>query len=124
MPGPFEFRPFLSDAPLSYQRLVKQGYFAEPRAGGAAKDDLELQASHAAVFVRQRCEIGARFYVRTVVLYAAYVEFCKARGIVPEDDRGFGRELKIVAPGLGRQKRVWEGEKKSCYTRIHLKDTP
>jgi putative DNA primase/helicase len=81
-------------------RLRRRGDFVQPKT---ALDDLEVigdLSSTIGAFVRDRCVVGSDYAVAKKDLYEAYRGWCDARGIGPQNDIVFGRDLKSVVPKL------------------------
>lgn len=112
MPGIFRW------AVEGREKLRQRGNFTMPAASVKAQKVLRGIASPIRVFVEEFCEIGDGFQVEINVLFAAYVDWCKASERQPTSKQAFGGDIRTVVPNLeeaqptrpdGKRPRVYVG---------------
>jgi putative DNA primase/helicase len=107
-----------------YMRLRKRGHFVQPANASEAIEDMETLSAPIKGFVRDRCEIGARYEIDSDALFVEYQEWCRQQGISPHTTKDwFSRELMTATekrvktakprakPGRDERIRVYKGIK-------------
>ena len=76
--------------------LRKRRHFIEPSAGILARQQFQRESNPARLFLEECCEGDSLSVVPTVMVYQAYVEFCKSRGYRQLNETHFGREVRAT----------------------------
>ena len=99
-------------------RLRHRGRFTQPVSAAELLGELHDISSPIGEFIRECCIIAPACNVARSDLYGRYKEWCEAKGRThPEDETGFGRNLRAAIPTLsdsqhridGRPVRFYEG---------------
>jgi len=105
-----------------WARLQQRGHFVQPESAGDLVHEMYELASPASAFVEACCDLSPEAQVSRADLFNAYLEWCKDRGRNhPEDQAGFGRNLRAAFPLLGDCQPRLNGKKVRCYAGIRLK---
>jgi putative DNA primase/helicase len=102
------------------KRLRVQGQFTEPAVSVAALAEYRAESNPTGLFLEDFCEAEKGQSVLASDLYAAYQQFCKARGYAALNDKRFGKELKKRFPNMERRRPTVNGFRHWVYDGIRL----
>ena len=84
-----------------WKRLRERGRFIEPESSREMAEALDDLASPVKAFVRERCVIDPNCEISRSLLFSEYLKWCALHGRTrPDDEAGFGRNLRAVVPTL------------------------
>jgi putative DNA primase/helicase len=102
--------------------LRRAGRFAEPDASREIYQELRELSSPISAFLEDACVIGPDERVQVADLYAAWVEWCEARGRRPGEQQRFGTMLKAACPWLkNRRPRTDNPTRQRFYEGLRLR---
>lgn len=106
-------------------RLNHRGHFIQPESGRDDLDDMQAMGNPVGQFITECCELDAEAEEPTDVLYDSWRNWCGKNGHHPGAKATFGRSLRVVCPGVLRQRPRISSEEKQrqyMYSGIRLRD--
>ena len=102
-------------------RLRHRGRFSQPESAADLLGELHDISSPIGEFIRECCITDPARNVARSDLYHRYEEWCEAKGRThPEDETGFGRNLRAAIPTLGNSQHRIDGSPVRFYEGIGL----
>lgn len=101
-------------------RLNERGYFAPPRSGKEAIQQLEDLSSPVSAFVRDRCSVGTDQRVPVDDLWTAWRAWCEQENRHPGTKAVFGRNLKAAVPMVRKTRPRDDGNRFNAYEGVGL----
>jgi putative DNA primase/helicase len=102
-------------------RLRHRGRFVQPASAADLLGELHDISSPIGEFIRECCITGPACNAARSELYARYKQWCEAKGRThPEDETGFGRNLRAAMPNLGDSQHRINGSPVRFYEGIGL----
>jgi putative DNA primase/helicase len=101
-------------------QLKAERRFVQPRSGQQHLDVIKELTAAVDAFTGECCESDLKATVATADLYHAYRRWCDAKGSKPLAENAFGAELLSAVPGIGKDRRMVNGERKYVYTGLIL----
>ena len=116
-----ELPGILNWAITGWIRLRQRGRFVQPESAAELLGELHDISSPIGEFIRECCILGSVYHVARSDLFGRYKEWCEAKGRShPEDETGFGRNLRAAIPSLGDSQHRIDGHPVRFYEGIGL----
>jgi putative DNA primase/helicase len=103
------------------KRLRDRGHFIQPTSGKQVRDMMEDLASPVKAWIRECCEVGPTVYAEPSALYASWCAWCAGKGLTPQHEIVFGRDLHAALPTLARAQRKINGERRPVTLGVRLR---